>query len=68
MPDGGFDADLHGDAGDGEGVDTHVAQGDIEWCRREYDLTEEGWSLVPVLTALYEWGQKRADRAGITLP
>ncbi|MEV6139303.1 winged helix-turn-helix transcriptional regulator [Nocardia sp. NPDC051990] len=34
----------------------------------EYDLTEEGWSLVPVLTALYEWGQKRADRAGITLP
>ncbi|WUC07753.1 helix-turn-helix transcriptional regulator [Nocardia sp. NBC_00565] len=34
----------------------------------EYDLTEEGWSLVPVLTALYEWGRKRADRAGITLP
>jgi DNA-binding HxlR family transcriptional regulator len=33
----------------------------------EYDLTEEGWSLVPVLNALYEWGEKRCDRTGITL-
>ncbi|MFI9505433.1 winged helix-turn-helix transcriptional regulator [Nocardia sp. NPDC052566] len=33
----------------------------------EYDLTEEGWSLVPVLTAMYEWGEKRAARAGITV-
>ncbi|MFG1792025.1 winged helix-turn-helix transcriptional regulator [Nocardia sp. NPDC049149] len=32
----------------------------------EYDLTEEGWSLVPVLTALYEWGEKRAERTGLT--
>ncbi|MET9487716.1 helix-turn-helix domain-containing protein [Nocardia sp. NPDC006630] len=33
----------------------------------EYDLTEEGWSLVPVLTALYEWGEKRCERTGITV-
>lgn len=32
----------------------------------EYDLTEEGWSLAPVLTALYEWGEKRCAREGIT--
>ncbi|MEV6430153.1 helix-turn-helix domain-containing protein [Nocardia sp. NPDC051463] len=34
----------------------------------EYRLTEEGWTLVPVLTALYEWGRKRADRVHIELP
>lgn len=33
----------------------------------EYDLTEEGWSLVPVLTALYEWGEKRSARTGVTV-
>ncbi|MFJ4651256.1 winged helix-turn-helix transcriptional regulator [Nocardia sp. NPDC088792] len=33
----------------------------------EYDLTDEGWSLVPVLTALYEWGEKRSARAGIVI-
>lgn len=33
----------------------------------EYDLTAEGWSLVPVLTALYEWGEKRCERAGVTV-
>ncbi|WP_327144191.1 winged helix-turn-helix transcriptional regulator [Nocardia sp. NBC_01327] len=33
----------------------------------EYDLTEEGWSLVPVLTALYEWGEKRCERTGIAV-
>lgn len=33
----------------------------------EYDLTDEGWSLVPVLTALYEWGEKRSARAGIAI-
>ncbi|MFF2557534.1 winged helix-turn-helix transcriptional regulator [Nocardia sp. NPDC058058] len=33
----------------------------------EYDLTEEGWTLVPVLTALYEWGEKRSARAGLTV-
>ncbi|MFD0000548.1 winged helix-turn-helix transcriptional regulator [Nocardia sp. NPDC127526] len=33
----------------------------------EYELTEEGWSLVPVLTALYEWGEKRGARSGITI-
>ncbi|WP_063011264.1 winged helix-turn-helix transcriptional regulator [Nocardia kruczakiae] len=32
----------------------------------EYDLTAEGRSLVPVLTALYEWGEKRCERTGIT--
>ncbi len=32
----------------------------------EYDLTEEGWSLAPILTALYEWGEKRSAREGIT--
>ncbi|WP_067828315.1 winged helix-turn-helix transcriptional regulator [Nocardia inohanensis] len=33
----------------------------------EYDLTEEGWSLVPVLTALYEWGEKRCARTGVEI-
>lgn len=33
----------------------------------EYDLTEEGRSLVPVLTALYDWGEKRCERMGIAL-
>ncbi|WP_281202166.1 winged helix-turn-helix transcriptional regulator [Nocardia jejuensis] len=32
-----------------------------------YDLTEDGWSLVPVLTALYEWGRKRTEQTGLTL-
>jgi DNA-binding HxlR family transcriptional regulator len=31
----------------------------------EYELTEEGRSLVPVLQALYDWGAARADRDGI---
>lgn len=29
----------------------------------EYRLTEEGWSLAPVLQALYDWGTARADRS-----
>lgn len=33
----------------------------------EYDLTAEGRSLAPVLTALYEWGRRRVERAGLTL-
>jgi DNA-binding HxlR family transcriptional regulator len=28
----------------------------------EYRLTEEGWSLAPVLQALYDWGTARATR------
>lgn len=30
----------------------------------EYDLTEEGRSLAPVLQALYDWGVARAARTG----
>jgi len=30
----------------------------------EYRLTEEGWSLAPVLQALYDWGTARATRTG----
>ena len=30
----------------------------------EYELTEEGRSLVPVLQALYDWGVARAARTG----
>jgi DNA-binding HxlR family transcriptional regulator len=30
----------------------------------EYDLTEEGRTLVPVLQALYDWGTARAARTG----
>lgn len=30
----------------------------------EYDLTDEGRSLVPVLQAMYDWGAARADRTG----
>jgi DNA-binding HxlR family transcriptional regulator len=33
----------------------------------EYRLTEEGRSLAPVLTALYEWGLARAARSGVTI-
>ncbi|MRH90766.1 transcriptional regulator [Nocardia sp. SYP-A9097] len=33
----------------------------------DYALTEEGWTLVPVLTALYEWGRTRSARTGLTL-
>jgi len=33
----------------------------------EYELTEEGQSLTPVLTALYEWGENRCARKGITV-
>ncbi|WP_454198163.1 winged helix-turn-helix transcriptional regulator [Nocardia sp. Marseille-Q1738] len=33
----------------------------------EYTLTEEGRTLVPVLTALYDWGEQRAARTGLTL-
>lgn len=29
----------------------------------EYRLTEEGWSLAPVLQALYDWGTARATRS-----
>jgi DNA-binding HxlR family transcriptional regulator len=32
----------------------------------EYRLTEEGESLLPVLEALYSWGEKRAARTGIS--
>jgi DNA-binding HxlR family transcriptional regulator len=31
----------------------------------EYDLTEEGQSLAPVLQALYDWGVARAARTGV---
>jgi DNA-binding HxlR family transcriptional regulator len=31
----------------------------------EYDLTEDGRSLAPVLQALYDWGAARAARDGI---
>ena len=30
----------------------------------EYDLTDEGRSLAPVLQALYDWGVGRAERTG----
>ncbi len=30
----------------------------------EYDLTDEGRSLAPVLQALYDWGVRRAARTG----
>ena len=30
----------------------------------EYDLTDEGRTLVPVLQALYDWGVARAGRTG----
>jgi len=30
----------------------------------EYELTEEGRSLAPVLQALYDWGAARAERTG----
>ena len=30
----------------------------------EYDLTDEGRSLTPVLQALYDWGVERAERTG----
>ena len=30
----------------------------------EYELTDEGLSLAPVLQALYEWGVERAARTG----
>lgn len=33
----------------------------------EYELTEEGWTLAPALTALYEWGARRAERTGLDL-
>ena len=31
----------------------------------EYELTEDGRSLAPVLQALYDWGEARARRDGI---
>jgi len=31
----------------------------------EYELTEEGRSLAPVLQALYDWGVARAARTGV---
>jgi DNA-binding HxlR family transcriptional regulator len=33
----------------------------------EYRLTEEGWSLAPVLQAMYDWGLARAERTGTAL-
>ncbi|WP_067470626.1 winged helix-turn-helix transcriptional regulator [Nocardia amamiensis] len=36
--------------------------------RVEYTLTDEGRTLVPVLTALYDWGEARAARTGLALP
>ncbi|MGV9350319.1 winged helix-turn-helix transcriptional regulator [Streptomyces spiralis] len=33
----------------------------------EYRLTEEGLSLVPVLEALYAWGEQRAARTGVRI-
>jgi DNA-binding HxlR family transcriptional regulator len=30
----------------------------------EYELTDEGRSLAPVLQALYDWGVARAERTG----
>ncbi|GHK05700.1 hypothetical protein SY2F82_74970 [Streptomyces sp. Y2F8-2] len=33
----------------------------------EYRLTEEGRSLVPVLEALYAWGEQRAARTGVRI-
>jgi DNA-binding HxlR family transcriptional regulator len=33
----------------------------------EYDLTDEGRTLVPVLQALYDWGVARAERTGATI-
>jgi DNA-binding HxlR family transcriptional regulator len=32
----------------------------------EYELTDEGRTLAPVLQALYDWGAARAERSGIT--
>jgi len=32
-----------------------------------YRLTEDGWSLAPVLQAMYDWGQARAAARGIAL-
>ncbi|MGK8559418.1 winged helix-turn-helix transcriptional regulator [Nocardia gipuzkoensis] len=34
----------------------------------EYTLTDEGRTLVPVLTALYDWGEERAARTGLAFP
>ncbi|NKQ53054.1 helix-turn-helix transcriptional regulator [Amycolatopsis sp. K13G38] len=34
--------------------------------RVEYRLTEEGHTLGPALQALYDWGARRAQHAGIT--
>jgi DNA-binding HxlR family transcriptional regulator len=33
----------------------------------EYELTEEGRSLAPVLQALHDWGAARAARTGIEI-
>ena len=33
----------------------------------EYDLTDEGRTLEPVLQALYAWGQGRAERFGLSV-
>lgn len=33
----------------------------------EYDLTDEGRTLVPVLQAMYDWGVARAARTGATI-
>jgi len=32
----------------------------------EYELTDEGRTLAPVLQALYDWGVARAERSGIS--
>ena len=33
----------------------------------EYDLTDEGRTLIPVLQALYDWGVARAERTGASI-
>jgi DNA-binding HxlR family transcriptional regulator len=33
----------------------------------EYELTAEGWTLPPVLQALYDWGAARAARTGVVV-
>lgn len=35
--------------------------------RVEYALTEEGRALGPALQVLYDWGERRADRLGLTI-
>jgi DNA-binding HxlR family transcriptional regulator len=50
-------------------ADGLVARRDLGTAARhvEYDLTDEGRSLAPVLQALYDWGVARAERTGVTI-